>query len=88
MSACDPSLPIADVGFDGEFRRYSGHDMLSWSFVEIDPQRARVHAGHTNALQELTNYYPARDRSFHELLVKWPQSAAIEGQLNSTDWSR
>ena len=64
MSAYGPSLPIADVSFDGKFRTYGGHDMLSWSFVEIDPQRTRVHAGYADALQELTKHYPGGDRSF------------------------
>jgi hypothetical protein len=37
MTAIGPSLPITDVSFDGDFRRYSGLVMLTWSFVEIDP---------------------------------------------------
>jgi len=38
MSASGPSLPIGDVRFDGEFRRDSGLDVLTLSFVEIDPK--------------------------------------------------
>jgi hypothetical protein len=38
--------------------------MLTWSFVEIDPQRTRVHASYASAMQELTDHDPGRDRSF------------------------
>ena len=38
MSDVGPSLPIGDVRFDGEFLRDSGLDVLTLSFVEIDPK--------------------------------------------------
>ena len=45
MTAVGPSLPIGDVRFDGEFRRDSGLDVLTLSFVEIDPQQTSPRAG-------------------------------------------
>ena len=34
----DQLLAIGDIRLDGEFRRDSGHVVLTSSFVEIDPQ--------------------------------------------------
>jgi hypothetical protein len=46
--------------------------MPSWSFVEIDPQRTRVHASYADALRELTSHHPGAIADLHELLAKWP----------------